>query len=169
MIQLKILQQFKTEIFAGFYGKPLNFLENKNNEIPDIQKLNIPCNPVFSDQPHQNKVEVVTESRKYIGFDSFITQEKKLPLLIKVADCIGALLYDPITKTIAVIHAGWRGLAQKVFTKTIQKMSEDFASYPEDIFVALSPSIHLPTDPRKRFWSHRKGDSKRNGAIMYLL
>jgi len=215
----KIFHQFEQELSSAFYGKPLNFRENDKDEIIDLVKINVPSRPIFSNQPHKNKIQIVSGYQQYIGVDSFITQEKKLPLLIKTADCTAALFFDPVTKTIAAVHAGWRGLIQKIFTKALQKMKMEFKVQPSNLFVFLSPSIHSPkfsdpfqetpeffhpfvneknqvdlwaiaktelrgngmsethiempafctfTDPKKRCWSHRQGDTKRNGAVIWM-
>ncbi len=45
----------------------------------------------------------------------------KRPLLIKTADCVPLILIDREAETIAIIHAGWRGLAQGIHTKLIDQ------------------------------------------------
>ncbi len=219
MISPQIFQPFLDKVFVRFCGKPLNFLEDENDNISDWKKLDLPA-PAFMKQAHGDSVQRVDVSGKNENTDALITTEKNLPLLVKVADCMAALMYDPKTEVIAAVHAGWRGLAQKIFTKTIGVLQKRYFVHPHNIVLALSPSIHLPefTNPQKetpeffhpfihqknqidlwqiakkellengvaasniempafcthsdsqqRFWSHRNGDSKRNGSIISLI
>ncbi len=46
-------------------------------------------------------------------------------MAIKTADCVHVLLYNPERKVVAAIHAEWRGTAEKIVRKTIQKLIEE--------------------------------------------
>ncbi len=41
--------------------------------------------------------------------DALITDQKNTPIAVLTADCAPILLFDKNTRTIAAIHAGWRG------------------------------------------------------------
>lgn len=73
--------------------------------------------------------------------DALITCEKNLPLLIQVADCAPILMVDPIEKTLAVVHAGWRGAAAGVASKTLGNMAREFGTSASEILVGIGPCL----------------------------
>ena len=56
---------------------------------------------------------------------------------IKTADCVPVLLGDEKTKSFAAIHAGWRGTAQSIVVKTIEKMRAEFEIDPKNLTAAI--------------------------------
>ncbi|MEW6008808.1 MAG: peptidoglycan editing factor PgeF [Candidatus Omnitrophota bacterium] len=102
-------------------------------------------------QVHSSRVSLVTEIERGKGsqdFDSalvfsdgIITDVKKLPIAIFIADCLAIYFFDPAHNSIGIIHAGWRGSAQKISLKVIELMNEHFSCRPQDLIVAFSPSI----------------------------
>jgi len=73
--------------------------------------------------------------------DVLITQLTDTPLVIRLADCGGVMLFDPVTRTIANIHAGWRGTAQKVIARTITTLVDRFHVSREDLRACIAPTI----------------------------
>ena len=73
--------------------------------------------------------------------DAVITNNKGILLGVQVADCVPVLLYDVKRNVIGVVHAGWRGTAVSILKKTIETMRERFSSFPDDIKIAIGPSI----------------------------
>lgn len=74
--------------------------------------------------------------------DALITNRPQTPLMVMSADCTGILIYDPIQKVIAAVHAGRAGALESILPKTIQKMGEVFGSLSENLQITLGPSIH---------------------------
>jgi YfiH family protein len=73
--------------------------------------------------------------------DALCTTDPGLALAIFVADCVPILIADARTGACAAVHAGWRGTVAGVATATVQRMRADLGSRPEDLRVALGPSI----------------------------
>lgn len=73
--------------------------------------------------------------------DGLWTQERGKGLMIKHADCQAAIFYDPCRKGIANVHAGWRGNVQNMYAQTVQAMQCRLGSRPENLHVAISPSL----------------------------
>ncbi len=73
--------------------------------------------------------------------DGIITNEPGLLLAVQAADCVPVLVADPIRRTAGAFHAGWRGTAAGIIRTGIAAMQADFASRPEDLLVAIGPSI----------------------------
>lgn len=74
------------------------------------------------------------------GTDALVTTTPGLPLLCMSADCLLLALCEPQAKVIAVVHAGWRGLAAGVIENTIKLLIENGAQ-PELITGSGTPSI----------------------------
>jgi len=73
--------------------------------------------------------------------DAIITQLLGVPIGILTADCIPVVVYDSRLGVAGVIHAGRKGTAQKIVSKTIRKMQKLFASNPQDILAGMGPGI----------------------------
>ncbi|MGN1003775.1 MAG: peptidoglycan editing factor PgeF [Oscillospiraceae bacterium] len=73
--------------------------------------------------------------------DGLITDVPGLALTIFSADCIPVLLYDPVQKVIAAVHAGWRGTAGDIAGKAVRQMQTDYGCRPGDILAAIGPGI----------------------------
>ena len=65
--------------------------------------------------------------------DGLITNEPGVALVCFAADCTPILFYDPVQRVVAAIHAGWRGTANGIARKAVEKMIAEFGSRPEDI------------------------------------
>lgn len=73
--------------------------------------------------------------------DGLITDQPGLVLTIFTADCIPVLLYDPVRRVIAAVHAGWRGTAKDIAGKAVDKMRLDYGCQPKRILAAIGPGI----------------------------
>ena len=98
---------------------------------------------ISMNQTHGNTVQIVNSSSPRIidDCDGLITNEKNLPLMVMVADCIPILLYDDKKGVIAALHAGRNSTFLKIAEVAISKMKENFNSKPSDIKAILGPSI----------------------------
>lgn len=95
-------------------------------------------------QVHGNNVVFVDS--KNIGqeiqnCDGLITNDPKVVLKVSTADCLPISIVDTKTKSIGLIHAGWRGLENGIIKITIQKMVTTFSSNPSDLIVKIGPHI----------------------------
>lgn len=97
---------------------------------------------VSGKQVHSDGVACVKNANQNVGdCDGLVTDQKDIGLMIKHADCQAAIFYDPINHAIANVHSGWRGQVKNIYRATIQKMMKAFGSRPEDLLVAISPSL----------------------------
>lgn len=71
--------------------------------------------------------------------DAIVTNSRNICIAVKVADCCGIVLHDPIRSVIAVVHSGWRGTAKGVVSATISTMQTVFDVDPTDTQAWLSP------------------------------
>lgn len=91
------------------------------------------------EQVHQTKIKIVNKlnTQPESGADALITKEQGIALAVRTADCVPVLIYDPIKKIVACVHAGWRGTVYRVVQETIDVMRSD----PADLVVGLGPAI----------------------------
>lgn len=139
----KIFEPFLSKMMGGFTDRKWN---------GNFAELGL-AKPVTSDQVHGDEILVINQSPSAPPKgDALITKTRNLPVMVKVADCQGVLIYDPKTHTIAAVHSGWRGSAGNIIGKTIVRMTE-MGCRPADLLVAVSPSIGLCcaefTDPAR--------------------
>jgi len=93
-------------------------------------------------QFHSDLVQVVDEApADPCRGDASTTNRSGLLLAIQTADCVPILLVDAKKRTIAAIHAGWRGTLARIVVKTIGRMQMYFGTKPTDVLAAVGPAI----------------------------
>jgi YfiH family protein len=74
------------------------------------------------------------------GFDAIIGSYNQ-SMLIRLADCQGIILYDPVTNALAVVHSGWRGSVLNIIGNTVKGLIQSKKVEPKNLIAAISPSI----------------------------
>jgi len=96
----------------------------------------------IANQVHGSNIIEVSKPGTYDDADGFVTNKAKLSLGIRVADCVAILAGDPINGVIGAFHAGWKGAADNIVPKGIEKMIQ-LGADPDHVRVYLSPCISL--------------------------
>ena len=97
-------------------------------------------------QIHSNRVVVVDDQfdvKAVREADALVTNRTDVVLAVKSADCLPVLLFDPVKKVVAAVHAGWRGLAQQVVIETVEVMNHRFGVDVRDLHVAFGPCLQV--------------------------
>jgi polyphenol oxidase len=84
---------------------------------------------------------------KQLKADILVTNVPGLPLMMRFADCVPLMAYDPVEKAIGIAHAGWIGTTKDVAGCLVRAMTREFGSNPEDLITGIGPSIgqeHYP-------------------------
>jgi YfiH family protein len=94
--------------------------------------------------------------------DALVTREPGLAVSIRTADCLPILLADPVTRSVAAIHAGWRGTAANVVLTSLSRMKDEFGTDPRDVYAAIGPGIgvccyEVGLDVAQRFGKEEAG------------
>lgn len=92
-------------------------------------------------QVHGTGIKVVETPGSYDGYDAFVTGVPGIFLCVTIADCVPVLIYDPVKKAVAAIHAGWRGTVGEIALKTIDCLVETFGTEPSDCIAYIGTSI----------------------------
>ncbi|MBR5524773.1 MAG: peptidoglycan editing factor PgeF [Clostridia bacterium] len=83
----------------------------------------------------------VTRERGYTDVDGLITDQPGVVLCTQYADCVPLFFADPVRRVVATSHAGWRGTAEGIAARTVERMVGDYGCHPEDVVVGIGPSI----------------------------
>jgi hypothetical protein len=104
-----------------------------------------------SEQVHGNRVAVIGRAERGRGrleradalpdADGLATDLFDTPLLVFSADCCPIVLFDPVRRAIAAVHAGRKGTAGGIAAVAVRTMAERFGSRAADIRAVIGPSI----------------------------
>lgn len=75
------------------------------------------------------------------GADAMIADQPGFVLCWAFADCAPILLYDPVHRAFALVHAGWRGTAAAIVPQAVAAMGERFGSRPHELLAGVGPAI----------------------------
>ena len=71
---------------------------------------------------------------EYSG-DFIVTNLRRVGIGILTADCLPVVIYDPVGNVISIVHAGWRGCASDIITRSIEIMQNQFNSKIHDLVI----------------------------------
>jgi YfiH family protein len=117
---------------AGNYARILAHLDVRPEQV------------VTPSMVHGNHIGIVAANdvgQIILRTDGLATDVPGVVLFLRFADCQPILLYDPANHAVALIHAGWRGVAQGIARRAIERMQEAFGSEPREIVAGLGPAV----------------------------
>jgi len=114
---------------------------------------------VFAQQVHGTFVKKVSKQDcgTFIAeCDGLITNEKNITLAVFTADCMPVFMTSRDYSVIALVHAGWRGLAGGILESALISFKKDFGILPQDVFTYIGPHIskccyEVGSDVKKAF------------------
>ncbi|SPD73724.1 conserved hypothetical protein [uncultured Desulfobacterium sp.] len=118
-----------------------NVTENirKITDVIQAQEL------MYMNQVHGDEIHVLRKGDRINGeaidADAMITDIPGLALMIKQADCQGAIIYDPQKAVVANVHCGWRGNVQNILGGVVSRLNKEFGCRPSDLHAAIGPSL----------------------------
>ena len=138
-----------------------NIVDDKNTVLKNRQllhqQLNLPAEPFWLKQVHGNSVIEAKATAPFITTevlttimpasetttnglptaDGSFTNKKGVVCVVTTADCMPVFLCDRAGTRVAVVHAGWRGLAAGIIEAAI----DQFALPGTEIIAWLGPAI----------------------------
>lgn len=81
------------------------------------------------------------DHQKHLPADGIFTDNPDVTLIMRFADCVPLLFFDPIKKVVGIVHAGWQGTLLKIGAEAVRKIIEKYGCQPEDLKVGIGPSI----------------------------
>lgn len=106
----------------------------------------LPPGPIFfPKQVHGDEVLILESKAQFATLngkeaDAVITSVSEMAVGIKTADCVPILLAHP-KGVVAAVHAGWRGSALKILSKTLALMQKHYQLDVGEIHLAIGPAI----------------------------
>jgi YfiH family protein len=97
----------------------------------------LPQPPKWLRQVHGANVVMADGLASMPEADASIARRPETVCAVLVADCVPVLLADRQGTTVAIAHAGWRGLAAGVIENTVDRMETD----PQTLLAYLGPGI----------------------------
>lgn len=79
--------------------------------------------------------------------DALVVTRPDHALFLPLADCIGAILYDPYNQVLMVSHLGRHSIEQEGATKSVAYLRQNFDSTPDELLVWLSPAAGAENYP----------------------
>lgn len=91
-------------------------------------------------QVHGTAVREIENPGPVPETDGLVTSRHRLFLCVTVADCVPILMADPSTRSVAAVHAGWRGTAGRIVQGALGLLSDRLGVRPGDLLVYIGPS-----------------------------
>jgi polyphenol oxidase len=130
---------FHNELGFGYKNENVLFFFANGAATLDLLKIKFP--ELSFHEIRQTHSDIVIEASKiYTEADAHYSSEKNAALLIKTADCMPILIYCNQTRRVAAVHAGWRGVQNKISRKTMESLITT-GSTKTDFDIFVGPSI----------------------------
>lgn len=81
------------------------------------------------------------------GYDGFLSDERGVLLTIGVADCVPAVVWAPDAGAVALLHAGWRGVAKEIVPRAIAALTAVYGAEPGRMLAWWGPGIGVECYP----------------------
>jgi YfiH family protein len=120
-----------------FFGNRTSSMEELQTEFPDLTFIRL--KQLHSDVIVQSSPPT---SATLAEGDAHLCALPNLALCITTADCVPVLIHDRKRNQVAAIHAGWRGVAQRILPKTLLRMNCDRSGH-QDIQIVIGPHIQF--------------------------
>ena len=95
-------------------------------------------------QVHGDAVKLVADERDIemseAKFDALVSDMPGVLVGVKTADCVPVLIGDTVTGAFAAVHAGWRGTANSIVAKAVERMRGVFGTRAGDLVCAIGPA-----------------------------
>jgi YfiH family protein len=75
------------------------------------------------------------------GVDGHLTHVPGVLMAVTIADCVPIFLVAPQQRGVALLHAGWRGVAEGMLEEGVGRMQAELGVHPAHLHVHLGPAI----------------------------
>ncbi|HET7307454.1 MAG TPA: peptidoglycan editing factor PgeF [Gammaproteobacteria bacterium] len=126
---------YSSRNLAGHVGdSPAAVAENRRRLV---EALALPGEPAWLEQIHGARVLELNGEPPTVPADAAVTRERGVVLAVLTADCLPVVLAASDGSAVAVVHAGWRGMAAGI----IEAAVEALAVAPAQLQAWLGPAI----------------------------
>ena len=101
---------------------------------------------VYARQVHETHIVVHDQVGKGViegdgTADGHATADPGVLLAVTVADCVPVYVLDASERAVALLHAGWRGIAAGILTRGIALFGQQWGTDPRQLLLHLGPAI----------------------------
>lgn len=156
---------------SSAHNGPMNFKNNDPEEIlgnrraffdeVGIDPLQVTLLQVtYEDTTDFTRYKIVEEEQAGEGAlepvsgteaDALVVHRPEQAIFLPLADCVGAVIYDPANHILMVSHLGRHSVEQAGGRKSIEYLMREFDSNPANLLVWLSPAVGKETYPLYAF------------------
>jgi len=166
-IQSKKFEYYSSPILSQYNFKHAYFTNSSSEKFFQLLGNHFNENYIncVSNQIHSNLIVFGSYSGE--GFktdaDGLFGNEYNQNLWIYTADCMPIFFADKITRNVAALHCGRKGLEKKIINNLV-RIFDNFGTSRDDLIVAIGPSIskeHYLIDKRTLKEFYRKAENKK--------
>jgi polyphenol oxidase len=120
-----------------------NIIENRKRIF---SCFDLPVESIFDVwQVHGNRV-ICTDAARPLDqdhdkADAIFTDNPRVTLFMRFADCVPLFFFDPVKKLIGIAHAGRIGTLNRIAEDCVKAMKETYGTRVDDIRAGIGPSI----------------------------
>lgn len=119
-----------------FFGDKRSRPEAVADAFPDFELM-------ILNQTHSDRI-VPAPYTDHPDADGHFTKKSRVALCIRTADCTPVMVYDPSTRLIGAVHAGWRGVENEITRKLCTRLRSE-GSHLGHARAWIGPHIGLPS------------------------
>lgn len=134
-------------VSPGTFGMNLSFnVQDVPSNVHENRRLFFaalgltPDQAAFTRQQHTSDILTVATPGQYDTCDALVSDRPGVFLAVSIADCTPVMLFDPVRRAAAGVHAGWRGTAAGIVAKSIRRMQQEYGTDPADLVAFIGPS-----------------------------
>lgn len=89
---------------------------------------------LFPDKPRP-------QGQKHQPADGIFTDNPEVTLIMRFADCVPLVFFDPPKRVVGIVHAGWQGTLLQIGGEAVRQLQDRFGIDPAGLRVGIGPSI----------------------------
>lgn len=140
-------------VSRGSYGVPphqqggMNIGLGSGDDPADVTanrallRASLPSDPRWLSQVHGAVVVDAAQGDACSKADASFTTAANVVCVVSIADCMPVLMTDAAGRSVAVAHAGWRGLAAGVIQAMVKLMRANLKDPSAELIAYLGPAI----------------------------
>lgn len=144
-----VLQPWEPGLWRFRLAQDRRLIAGVTDRAGDLQTLRahpaVGGHLVLAEQVHGASVAALDmpnpPSGPIAGCDGLATRTPGLALVIRSADCLPIVLWDPIQRVVGLIHAGWRGLVGHLPLRALSLLRNCYHSNPAHLWIGIGPAI----------------------------
>lgn len=94
-------------------------------------------------QVHGNTVRFARTAGEFDSCDGLITDASGIYLVVTLADCLPIFMFDPVSRSIAAVHAGWRGSKLRIVSAAIELWTEELGIQAKNLIAYIGPGASV--------------------------